>query len=331
MQNNKRNFTLLLSASMLIVAALYALDKKQFTRLVSQESEEVSITHKRQSTDRSKFLFDEYGNLCQPLISLLELTDIQHNGTLANIVEQTQQKWLRASGKERWEINELYPEKRAAILALLDDLGSVAEVKPTHMHYDYAVLLGATIQRVRMRLQYLIDLHTHGVQFKKIIVLGGERPLDATLEHKDVLLNTQNGILPCKPNWKLQGSLPTTEMQMMQLVYDQTELPETMCDIPVTFINTPMITLANGTIRRPGFGETIQTWLSHNPEEGSCLIISNNPFIGYADSVVRTYMPHDFTIETVGSAASDETKLSVHLDNCARWLYQEKVRREKSI
>lgn len=328
MQNRTLNFSLIAAASLIIVT-VYALENSQIRSYLHKQPQTVAAINYRSSVDRSHYLFDYQGTISSPLLSLLRLTDIEHDNSLASIVEKTQKQWLRAAGKERWEIDELYPEKRTEALALLDSLGCIAEVRPAHTHYDYAIVLGATVQRVRMRLQYLINLHSNGVQFKKIIILGGERPLDATLERKDVLLDTNNGLLTCKTNWKLQGPLPITEIEMMKMVYDQTQLPEKFAKIPVTFIDTPMIKMENGAVRRPGFGDTIQTWLSHNPKEGSCLFISNNPYVGYADSVVRTFMPNRFIVETVGSAASDETKLSVHLDNCARWLYQEKIRAEK--
>ena len=72
--------------------------------------------------------------------------------------------------------------------------------------------------------------------------------------------------------------------------------------------------------------DTFIDWLKQNPESGSCLVISNNPYIGYQDLVARTFLPSDFKIETVGSQGSGE-KVSVYLDNLARWLYQEKQRR----
>lgn len=41
------------------------------------------------------------------------------------------------------------------------------------------------------------------------------------------------------------------------------------------------------------------------------------------------HVPNNFIIETVGSTASDETKLGVYLDTIARWIYTEKLRQEK--
>lgn len=324
----KQTITLIAAAS-LVMLAVYALETSQIRQFLHQQPLEQTVLKPRSSVDRSRLLFDNNGNPSQPLQALLELTGIEHDGTLSSIVEKTQKQWLRAAGKERWEIDEMFPEKRAEALALLDTLGCIAEVKPTHTHYDYAVVLGTTVQRVRTRLQYLINLHNAGVQCNKIIVLGSERPLDAMLEHATVLLDCNNGFLACKPNWSLKSDAPKTETEMMKMVYDQAELPDSFANIPVTFIDTRMIKNDNGTLRRPSTGDTIHSWLATNPEEGSCLFISNNPFIGYQDSVVRTFMPTNFIVETVGAATTNDVKLSVHLDNCARWLYQEKIRREK--
>lgn len=329
MQNSKRNFTFVLTASLLIMA-IFALDKKQVTKDKAHLAHQHAPTIKRQSNDRSKLLFDAKGNLSQALTALLELTGIQHDGSLASAVEQTQQQWLRATGKERWQINELFPEKRQEALLLLDELGCIAAVQPTHNHYDYAIILGASVPAIRIRLSYLAQLWQDGVHFENLIFLGGARPLDPQRESASVLLDTKNKTLPAKNGWQYNGILPTTEITMMQFIYDQADLPKEFMACPVKFISTPLQkTNYAANPRNPNTADIITTWLAQDPMNGTCLFISNNPYIGYQDAVVRTTMPQDFIIETVGNAATDETKLSVFLDNCARWLYTEKIRQEK--
>jgi hypothetical protein len=83
-------------------------------------------------------------------------------------------------------------------------------------------------------------------------------------------------------------------------------------------------------MRRATTGDTIIDWLATSPAHGDCLFISNQPYVGYQDSVMRTYIPHSFgSLETCGPQASNTTRNSDILDDLARFLYQEKIRREK--
>ncbi len=265
--------------------------------------------------ERSKLILDSKSRPTPALQSLLKLMEVDHDGSLASIVDKTQETWLRAPNKERWDMEETATEKRAEALKLLDQLGCIKEAPPTKKEYDYAVLLGAAVHRVRTRLSYLLDLHKAGTVFKKVIMLGGARPLDPNIESEDILRDFK--YKNSKETWELTGPLPTTETEMIRMVYDQMKIPD---NLSFTIFNTPM--MDNGT-RRPNTGDTIKTWLSSKPEVGLCLFISNNPFIGYQDAVARFVMPKEFVIETAGACASVDEKLSVHLDNLARWLYQE--------
>ena len=148
-------------------------------------------------------------------------------------------------------------------------------------------------------------------------MLGGARPLDVERESEEVLIDC-NGP-HCKKNWQLTGPLPKTEIDMMEMVYDQMDLPS----IEHIFVGTPLIPMTDGKTRNPATADIIQSWLNQKPQAGRYLFISTNPFVGYQDAAIRQCLPKEFTFETVGTAAHPDVKLSVHLDNLARWLYQE--------
>ncbi|MGE0207151.1 MAG: hypothetical protein AB7R69_04875, partial [Candidatus Babeliales bacterium] len=116
------------------------------------------------------------------LLDLLEACSLQHDGSLASIVQETQRAFLRPAGKERWELEDMIKIPQEKAQEFFKALGLVHEVKPMQMQYDYAFLMGALVGRVRMRLQYLVNLHKNGVHFRRLIILGGARPLDAQME-----------------------------------------------------------------------------------------------------------------------------------------------------
>lgn len=271
------------------------------------------------------------GKPSELLLDLLTLTNVQHDGTLASIVQATQKEWLRTPGKERWEIAEIFADKRNAFFDIFQKLNLVQAIQPSHRHYKYALVLGATVLRMRNRMAYLVEQWQRGVRFEKILFLAGQRVLDPVLEHSAVLLNTKKDQAFVRYDWTKDEAtaLPTTEAEAAKLVYDQAEIPEDLKTVPIEFITAPMVTMPDGKIRRPGTDEIIKQWLATKPEPGPCLAFSNQPFAQHQHSVLKTLIPAPFTVETVGRPADDNTTIAVHLDNLARYLFNESKRLAK--
>lgn len=259
------------------------------------------------------------GKPTSALLSLLSALSITHDGTLESIVAATQKEqpggFLRARGKERWELESFFEKKKEIILDHANQLHLIEAVQPLKKQYEYAVILGATINSVRNRIGFLIDLWQSGVRWKKLIIFAGNRPLDPTLESKEQLINATNGYTTFKKDWQLTTD-PKIETDMARMVLDQSLLPNEWKQIPVEIINCPM----NKDGSRPTTFDTIQFWLSTKPEHGSILAISNQPYIGYQDVVLRSQLPNTFTLEMVGRGSKNTTP-ELLLDTIARWLY----------
>lgn len=279
-------------------------------------------------------IIDRQGNPSQALVELLHLTTQELSSTPCNeltlprIVEVTQKEWLRKSGTERWHIEEKKIEDRDCVIALLDQLCLFKEMNPHKLHYNYCFIFGGTATTVRSRLAYMLRLWEKGVRFDTLIFLGGERRLDAEQESASILVDRTQMLLPIRCNW-VETALPTTETEMMKFIFNQISLPSGFDQITIEFVDTPMQKQDNGTMRRPNTGDTIAHWLGSDPVLGSCLFISNQPYVGYQDAVIRTYMPAAFEIDTVGAYVEPEKQqIDVALDTLARWLYQENLRRK---
>ena len=258
------------------------------------------------------------------LLSILEATNIKHNGTLQSIYTETQKSWLRSTGKERWENQNTFTVNHDNPSELLEALCLIQEIKPSKKHYNHVVVLGSTVTSIRNRLSYLINLWDNDVRFDSINILAGQRPLDETIESPEALLHNSCPTLNFKKNWQFSGQLPTTETEMIKLVFDQTDLPTEWNTITINFVDTPMQETDNGTLRRPNTHDTILEWIKlYNPYDGSILALSNQPYIGYQDSVLRNFLPKEFTVETVGSNCINNQNISTILDSLARWIYNE--------
>ncbi|HSW74224.1 MAG TPA: hypothetical protein VLG71_03635, partial [Candidatus Limnocylindria bacterium] len=184
------------------------------------------------------------------------------------------------------------------------------------------------ITRVRTRLAYLIKLWNQGIRFDTLVFHGSQRPRDPQVEPERILLNNNVPDLPINAAWQFSGSLPATEYDMIRMVIEQTEFPAAMVAIPKIVIDCPMLPTANGSLVRPTTGDVVTAWLATKPQPGSCLCISNQPYVGYQDAVVATLVPSTFTTETVGPVLEQPEKIAVVLDSVARWLYQEQQRRK---
>lgn len=239
------------------------------------------------------------------LSQLLQLFDIPQEN-LDQIVRDTQKSWLQY-GKERWEFEDLAEDKRAVLLPLFQQIGLIDEVQAHSQEYDFALIHGARTASVVERINFLISEYERGVRFKQIVLLTGQRFLDTDAQEK--LLGLQ------------------TETEMMLFVWNNAPMSEKMRKIPLLVIDAPRIVNSDGTSSRPNTQTTLIEWLKTKPEPGSCLFVSNQPFVGYQDAVARLNLPSAFLIETIGPPSFTSVPVSIYLDNLARWLYVEKNRR----
>jgi hypothetical protein len=256
-------------------------------------------------------LVDKNNQPTTPLLKLLKKTGCPHDNTLPSIVASAQKNLLRQPGKERWE-NKTNALLDDAYLLLFEGLYLIQEIVPSQKSYDYALLLGGVLDDVRTRLTYLISLWDKGIRFNSLVILTGQRPLDSRIENEESLVHNNSKNVPP----------PTTESEMIQCVFAQTNLPTEWKNLLST-VDMPMQKMADGSCRRPNTEDTVVEWLrGHNPRPGTILAISNQPFIGYQHAVLRKNLP-DFRIETVGPAYEDNESISTILDAAARWIYNE--------
>lgn len=225
----------------------------------------------------------------------------------ADILIETQKRWLRKPHQERWEITELSQDQRLFVLHWATEQGFFAPWTPTLKTYDKALILGATTSRMQMRLDYLKQLWEEGIRFHEIVWLTGDRPLDSRV---DGLTDR------C-----------SHESDAAHVVWEETSLPEEMRTLPVVFVAVPM--KKEGSFqKRPNTEDTIVAWLNLYPEPCSVLFVSDQPFCGYQFAVIKAMLPDSFLFDVVGQgvdAMSHPSAAGITLDSIARWIYQEDV------
>lgn len=276
-----------------------------------------------QTKHEQKVEFVSKEGVVNPLLfKLLNLTDILYtDGTLSSIVDETQKHWLRKPGAERWDIENSPHVNQQEIYKICNELQMFSEVKPEYIQYEHAFVLGAIFDKMKARFQFLIDQWNKGVRFNSIVLLAGSRAANKEQgENKEHLEKWANV--------KIEN-MPQTETELLKFIYDHIAMSEDMRKVPVQIIDVPMLYNSDGTLRRPTTADTIEAWLATHPAKGKVLAISNQPYVGYQNSVLETLIPSSFEVDTVGQGCDINQKIGLLLDTLARTLYQEKIRLQK--
>ena len=259
----------------------------------------------------SRILFDEKMRPRENLLRILTLTGMESSAetSLDQINAWAQQNLLRQG--ERWEVQtERFEPLRPLILPLLKETGFVDARLPQFAEYQGALVQGALLPRVRLRMHELVQQWKRGVRFPKLYFLSGERPLEPKYES----------------GWSESATSPKNEWEMIQWVWEQAQIPEEMRKgVEVYFIKTPMKKdPASEKLLRPNNEDTVETWLATRPPPGRYLVVTNAPFTNRQDVVTRMIAPEDYGFDTIGPAASPEEKIAIFLDELARLIFQTK-------
>jgi hypothetical protein len=282
----------------------------------------------------SRLLFDEYD---QPRVKLLQLLALvgmeplnQSEKAILQINTWAQKNLLRQG--ERWEEQtNKFEALKPKIKPLLCELGFIEASTPHFMEYQGAIVHGALLSTVRLRLHYLVLQWKQGVRFPHLYFLSGQRPLEAQHESPDRLMQDADSPLKIRKDWSLSTQLPKTECEMIQFVWDQSEIPEQMRkEVQVYYINAPMKKdLKSDKLLRPTTDDTVEYWLNAKPLYGRYLAVTNAPYINRQDIVVRALAPKDYGFDTIGSGASEQERVAIFLDELARFIFQTKQLSEK--
>jgi hypothetical protein len=248
---------------------------------------------------------------------LFSLTEITCDGSLADAKRVALEVFRRPNNpksnlrKEPWtKPASPFDANFEQALPLFERMNFFEEVLPESKEYTYAIVLGGCMRWMRQRLASLVKAWNSGVRFSQIVVLTGDRPRDVEYENDFELNNRDNGIMPIKAGWCLPNVLPNNETGLVQLLFDQADLPVEFAQLPLTIVNAPKRYLPDGKLVRPNTRTTIEHWLEQDPRPtvGSCLVASSQPYVTYQDVVMRCCMPAEFSIETIGSAIHPDDK-----------------------
>lgn len=268
------------------------------------------------------------------LVQIADLVGLKNDGSFESLRAGAQESWLRPKGKERWETEPRFEDKRSALLPLFRRIGLTDEVLPKERYYDVIIINGGSVESMRMRLYFLNKIWSEGIHAREIYFLTGERPLNPAIESDDSLMNPEKSSVPWAPDWQIHNKiLPKNESEAAAFLWDQVITHKDLKHFDVEMISLGMVEKA-GILRRPNTYDTVLAWMdAYDPKDKKILNISNNPFIHYQDAVMRkvlddqSLLEEDYTLETVGPKASEHVGISIYLDTIARTLYNEDAKK----
>ena len=253
------------------------------------------------------------------LSTLMDEVGVSHSDSLESLISASQQ-WRRLPGQERWEMQDLplAPDKHEAVMDHLKALNLVDELLPSSEHYEYTLLLGATVPRMERRLNHLAKLWQNGVRFNQIVFLVGQRPLNDGIDKVDNLVASSMG--KQAQGKSAEAARPITETEGAIQLFDAMNLPKAMKQRPVEFIDSPRIWKQNHW-QRANTRDTLIRWMKNSPAPGKTLVISDQPHAHYQLEVVKQELPEAFKPEVAAQSADEDTRIILYLDALALWLH----------
>lgn len=239
---------------------------------------------------------------------------------------------------QRWHMRPKVPlgdQKAKEIIQLCFEKFDLATARyPKEKQYKGVLFLGSLLSSVRQRLAFLNELvEKNAITFDKVYVLTGERKLEPGCgETAAKLLKGDPHIIELKSSWQTPKKLPANETEMVKLVFDQSAHP-LLTPERVKFVHS----LKEKGHSRATTKSTTEQWIQeYQPENGTYLAISNQPFALYQELVIKRNMlanKKDIQIEAVGPGISPETianynmehptnKAAVLLDNIAKIIHE---------
>lgn len=245
----------------------------------------------------------------QLLRDIFSITKTQGVETLEPAIKQSNLKWMRPKGLERWHAYSLFDDAERNLLTEKIKNSALAKEKlPTKKHYNVVAIFGTITLRVNARIKFLVHLYKMGITADKVYLLGSTRNLKNGDESDQEMAKVLVG----------KNVIPT-EMAMMNDLWQHTTMLSSLKAIPVISIQSRE--QPDGA--RANTEDTLIEMLKNmnKVEDKTFLFISNNPYICYQDAVAKRVLEkyNALSVETVGEGITDASMENV-LDTVARCL-----------
>ena len=275
-------------------------------------------------------LNEKIGGLSSPMKELLEALDISLNLSTPDTLKVLQGRYGRKPNEERHQIksDQDIESKKESLWPLFKKLDMIDTVMPPKQSYDAIVILGATIERMRDRLLFLLKMIQNGkikLNHKtRFFIAAGDRDL---FSYEDI---SKSSFL-FRTGWisPTEAQKPKTEGDAAFFIIDQMISDKNLRKRFKVLIAPKRYDRDQKKWVRPHTGNTIEILLKNFKKGTSAtfLFISNNPYISYQDAVItREFLDQSLEkkqVTTVGAKTSLKITASNLLDNVRNTLQRE--------
>lgn len=173
---------------------------------------------------------------------------------------------------------------------------------PKKKYYNYVLVMGGLKSNMEKRLAFLEKLYMKNYRFKNIVLLTSKRPLQ-NIEKENEPINIK------------------TEEDLLKKLYKNYLYLKNKNYI---IISSSMKQQKNGFLVRPITDDTVIDFNKLKPEPGSCLVISNNPYINRQTQVVQRILDQQqFPTEGAGEKYKQNINIILVLKELAKNIYEE--------
>ncbi len=251
----------------------------------------------------SEIFFDKFGVPSPELRNLLDASGVkvETNDGIKEIINKTKQ-WSILPPEQRYRERGKYSaNQRGKILQSLDKMGFFKSNNPSKKDYDYVLVLG------NLAPQFLVELRTlkhhvekNNIKFRKLFVLGGNRPIDIEIERLFDKRFSQNPVLAYKEGWSKPGQKLNNEFDIVRWLYQVVPLPEVMSYENVQFVSA-------STEKRSTRQDTIKAWIEAvKPAPGSKILAVSFPPSPVFDKIaINSVLKNKVEVEVINCDLSE--------------------------
>ena len=257
------------------------------------------------------------------LVEFMETLGLKvgNNVTLDGLNKILQDNWFAKDAAFRYKITGDPPtDKQVDYLRALGHVDAVHTPDIKNTVWTEVLFCGAMLKRVRDRLTFLHDEDMEGLDVRgDVYMLGSERKLDPVKESKEALQAPWPTMR--RVGWQPPFEMKATEIEMMKYVVNESVVAERW---PYVYVQTPDVPVkdAPGKTRPANTYDTVVEYYKRYGPGGRTLVVSNQPFVSYQETIVRRILPRDDTVVCIGPAADVTIPLKTFLDNIAKEIYE---------
>ncbi len=222
------------------------------------------------------------------LKEIFKITEIKNVDDLESAISQSSSKWLRPKFMEKWHgYSFLDKHKKEELTKLIKASDLAKERPPKQKHYNAAIIIGYTTERIQKRINYLIKLCEQGIVFDKIYLLSATRNFKISTEVGQSAVSSLS-----------KKNIPIEDL------WDQASKSELFKEVPIEIIKIHKIS-NNFGVTSEKLLKTVMERYNGETKGKKILLVADARSAGSKSSLAEKVLePYEIELETVWQGCS---------------------------